>query len=82
MTLKGDKRFIEENEVLLQELELCAEDIRFEINIYLEEHYLPESGKVIVLQTQKKKKSVQRPAEFNQILKVMSAENIMATRRV
>ena len=31
MTLKGDKRFIEENEVLLQELELCAEDIRFEI---------------------------------------------------
>lgn len=61
MTLKGDKRFIEENEVLLQELELCAEDIRFEINIYLEEHYLPESGKVIVLQTQKKKKSVQRP---------------------
>ena len=36
MTLKGDKRFIEENEVLLQELELCVEDIRFEINIYLE----------------------------------------------
>lgn len=68
MTLKGDKRFIEENEVLLQELELCVEDIRFEINIYLEEHYLPESGKVIVLQTQKKKEKCTTAAEFNQIL--------------
>lgn len=47
-----------ENEVLLQELELCAEDIRFEINIYLEEHYLPESGKVNSSQTAKEKRKV------------------------
>ena len=54
--------------MLLQELELCVEDIRFEINIYLEEHYLPESGKVIVLQTQRKKEKCTTAAEFNQIL--------------
>lgn len=68
MVLKGDKRFIEENEILLQELELCAEDIRFEINIYLEEHYLPESGKVTILMAEKEKQKCKTSAEFNQIL--------------
>ena len=44
--LLRDARFIGDNQVLRQELALCREDIAFEINAKMEEHYLPENGKV------------------------------------
>ena len=74
MMLKGDKRFIEENEILIQELELCAEDIRFEINIYLEDYYLPEGRKVTTFQAGKEKRKCKTAAEFNQILSTVCKE--------
>ena len=48
-SLKKDEKFIEDNIVLLQELNLYEEDISFEINSALEQDFLPESKNVYVL---------------------------------
>lgn len=66
--LKCDPKFIEENILLLQELDLCAEDIAFEINARMEQDFLSENGKVTVLQTGKEPKRCKNSAEFNNIL--------------
>ena len=47
--LQSDAGFIEENVLLLQELELCGEDIAFEINARMEEDFLAENGHVTVV---------------------------------
>lgn len=66
--LKCDPEFIEENILLLQELELCAEDIAFEVNARMEQDFLSENGRVTVLQVGKEQKYCQNTAEFNNIL--------------
>lgn len=66
--LKCDPKFIEENILLLQELELCAEDIAFEVNARMEQDFLSENGSVTVLQAGKEQRRCQNSAEFNNIL--------------
>ena len=53
---------------------MCAEDIRFEINIYLEDYYLPEGRKVTTFQAGKEKRKCKTAAEFNQILSTVCKE--------
>lgn len=66
--LKCDAGFIEENVLLLQELELCGEDIAFEINARMEEDFLAQNGHVTVLRVGKKPKRCSSSAEFNGML--------------
>lgn len=66
--LKTDAAFIDGNEILLQELELYEEDLTFEINALLEQDYLPECGKVFILQAGGIERSCRNGAEFNNLL--------------
>lgn len=47
-SLKKDEKFMEDNIVLLQELNLYEEDIVFEINTVLEHDFLPEGGNTYI----------------------------------
>lgn len=47
--LQENESLIEENKVLLQELKLYQEDLSFEINVALEESFLPENQKSMVV---------------------------------
>lgn len=66
--LKADAGFIEENEILLQELELYEEDLSFEINAMIEQDYLPEYGNAQVLQCGGEEVVCRSSAEFNNLL--------------
>lgn len=66
--LMCDDGFIEENVLLLQELELCGEDIAFEINARMEEDFLAENGHVTVLRVGEEPCKCSSSAEFNGML--------------
>lgn len=66
--LQSDAGFIEENVLLLQELELCGEDIAFEINARMEEDFLAENGHVTVVCVGRKTARCSSSAEFNGML--------------
>lgn len=66
--LKTDAEFIDENEILKQELELYEEDLSFEINAIIEQDYLPECGNVCILQPGNVERSCSNAAEFNNLL--------------
>lgn len=66
--LMCDDGFIEENVLLLQELELCGEDIAFEINARMEEDFLAENGQVTVLRVGEEPCKCGSSAEFNEML--------------
>lgn len=66
--LKADAGFIEENEILLQELELYEEDLAFEINARIEQDYLPEHGNIRILQCGEAETKCGSGADFNNLL--------------
>ncbi len=66
--LKHDSKFIEENILLLQELQLCEEDIAFEINARMEADFLPGNGNVTVFQVKRERERCQTAAAFHGIL--------------
>ena len=47
--LKKDEEFLQENKAVLQELNLYEEDLRFELNVYLEQQFMPFFGKCSVV---------------------------------
>ncbi len=66
--LLRDARFIGDNQVLRQELALCREDIAFEINAKMEEHYLPENGNVWIYRRGRPARKGSSAAEFGAVL--------------
>lgn len=66
--LKQDEKFIEGNQVLLQELALYEEDIAFEINAVVEKNYLPENKNVWILQVKKPPERGSGTVAFGSIL--------------
>lgn len=67
-SLKKDEKFIEDNVVLLQELNLYEEDIAFEINTVLERDFLPEGENTCVLGTKGQIVTCKTSAEWNDYL--------------
>ena len=57
-SLKKDEKFIEDNVVLLQELNLYEDDITFEINTVLEQDFHRKAGTQLYLEKMEKKWSV------------------------
>lgn len=71
--LKQQEAFIEQNKALEQELDLYEEDLLFELNTALEQHYLPIHGKCTILykENQYSAESYQKQKSgsyFNQLL--------------
>lgn len=66
--LKTNEKFIDGNEVLVQELNLYEEDLVFEINASLEEDFLPENHNVVILQKEKLEQVGTSASQFNQIM--------------
>ncbi len=72
--LMQDAGFMEENQVLFQELELCREDIAFEVNVCLEQNFLPEYGNASVLRAGFVPQKCKNSAGFNAILSEICRE--------
>lgn len=68
LTLKSDNEFLAENKVLEQELSMCEEDMRYEINFMLEKLFLPENQKCIVVHKEKSYEFFKHKMEFNRLL--------------
>lgn len=61
-TLKQSEEFLENNKALEQELNLYEEDLVFELNVWLEQYFMPVHGKCHILYGSK----IYRKAEFSQ----------------
>ena len=72
-TLLKDKNFLEENKVLKQELTLFLEDLLFEVNAELEQIYMPENGRSVVLSSYGQK-DFRNNIEFNRFLSDICAD--------
>lgn len=80
--LKCDSKFIEENVLLLQELELCEEDIAFEINARMEADFLAENGNATVLRVGRKPQKYGTSAAFNSMLSEICSQYYGASPKV
>lgn len=80
--LKKDEKFMEDNDVLLQELHLYEEDLIFEINAALEEAFLAENQKVTILRTGKEAERGTTKARMNQMLSEICEEYYEFSPRV
>ena len=67
-SLAESPRFVEENVVLKQELELYAEDVIFEINAVLEEDFMPENGRCRIVHEKEKIDRYDSGMAFNRCL--------------
>lgn len=67
-SLAQNERFIEENKVLRQELDLYEEDIRYEINEKLKKDFMPESANCHVLHSGTEDVHIRTGMEFNRYL--------------
>lgn len=72
--LMRDAGFMEQNQVLFQELELCREDIAFEVNVCLEQNFLPEYGNASVFRAGAAPQKCKDGAGFNAILSEICRE--------
>lgn len=61
-TLKQSEEFLENNKALEQELNLYEEDLVFELNVWLEQYFMPVHGKCHILYGSK----IYKKAEFSQ----------------
>lgn len=61
-TLKQSEEFLENNKALEQELNLYEEDLVFELNVWLEQYFMPVHGKCHILYESK----IYKKAEFSQ----------------
>lgn len=66
--LKADPEFIENNKVLVQELELCEEDLIFEINAAIEQVYMPENQNCKVIHLGEVHEEFLENKDFNRFL--------------
>ena len=81
-TLKKDEGFIEDNDVLLQELYLYEEDLIFEINAALEEAFLAENKNVWILRARQEAERGTTKARMNQMLSAICEEYYEFSPRV
>lgn len=77
--LAGEESFLENNKVLAQELELYQEDLLFELNVYLEQCYLPERGNCEVVYEGKVEKEYLTKYGFNRFLGKICNRNYRKT---
>ncbi len=81
-TLKKDENFLEDNDVLLQELYLYEEDLIFEINAALEEAFLAENKNVWILRARQEAERGTTKARMNQMLSEICEEYYEFSPRV
>lgn len=77
--LKANTELLEQNQAIGQELDLCEEDLLFEVNVRLEQYFLPFYGKSTVLYNGKiypKERFLQKKSssKFNQMLSQILAQ--------
>lgn len=66
--LKGNPKFIEDNQALVRELELYEEDIVFEVNVSLERDFLPGNGACYAAYGREPLRQFENNTEFNRFL--------------
>lgn len=85
--LKQSEEFLENNKALEQELGLYEEDLTFELNMWLEQYFLPLNGKCYVLYDgavyEKTEFSMQKSdSKFNQFLSGIMEEYYCCTPKI
>ena len=77
--LAEEDTFLENNRLLVQELELYQEDLLFELNVYLEQCYLPEHGNCEVVYEGNVEKQYLAKHGFNRFLGKICNQNYKKT---
>ena len=77
--LAKEEVFLENNKVLVQELKLYQEDLLFELNVYLEQCYLPEHGNCEVVYEGKITNEYLDTYGFNRFLGKICVQNYRKT---